>query len=311
MNYLMPVNEYKFSIGQKFSFLGSGYLRVKLVDKLALELESGYGKLAGLDDFENYYSTQFIPIDIKLRYYPFNTHSINVGIYAGIGTIYFNVKDKPAHNIEQANNPASGWDLHLPAGIAAEFALNQNVSFDIEMGYNHTSSDNLNFIDNGGANDGFFNVGIGLNFKLIGINPDRDNDGLQNDFEESIGTDPENFDTDGDGLYDGIEVNELKTNPLKYDTDSDGLNDYDELNKYFTDPIKNDTDGDGLFDRDEIFEFGTDPLSSDTDKDGLNDFDEVKKYKTNPLKIDTDGGSVPDNVEVQRGTNPLDPSDDV
>ena len=35
------------------------------------------------------------------------------------------------------------------------------------------------------------------------------------------------------------------------------------------------------------------------------------KYKTDPLKADTDGGTINDGVEVKRGTNPLDPSDDV
>jgi len=43
----------------------------------------------------------------------------------------------------------------------------------------------------------------------------------------------------------------------------------------------------------------------------LNDYDEVMTHKTNPLKADTDGGSVNDGIEVSRGTDPLDPNDDV
>jgi outer membrane protein OmpA-like peptidoglycan-associated protein len=49
----------------------------------------------------------------------------------------------------------------------------------------------------------------------------------------------------------------------------------------------------------------------DSDEDGLEDGDEVLKYNTNPSKADTDGGSADDKVEIERGTNPLNPEDDV
>jgi outer membrane protein OmpA-like peptidoglycan-associated protein len=81
--------------------------------------------------------------------------------------------------------------------------------------------------------------------------------------------------------------------------------------KYHTDPLKVDTDGDGLSDYDEVMIYRTDPNKPDTDGDGLTDGDEVKKYHTDPLKADTDGGGVNDGEEVRRGTNPLDPSDDI
>ena len=57
--------------------------------------------------------------------------------------------------------------------------------------------------------------------------------------------------------------------------------------------------------------YKTDPLKADTDGDGLSDGDEVLKYKTDPLKADTDGGTVNDGIEVARGSNPLDPADDL
>jgi len=81
--------------------------------------------------------------------------------------------------------------------------------------------------------------------------------------------------------------------------------------KYHTDPLKVDTDGDGLSDWDEVKTYNTDPLKTDTDGDGLTDGDEVKKYHTNPLKADTDGGGVNDGDEVRRGTDPLNPKDDI
>lgn len=54
---------------------------------------------------------------------------------------------------------------------------------------------------------------------------DRDRDGLTDSREAELQTDPDNPDTDGDGLLDGEEVNIYKTNPLAVDTDGDGYSD--------------------------------------------------------------------------------------
>ncbi|MBU1630070.1 thrombospondin type 3 repeat-containing protein, partial [Patescibacteria group bacterium] len=51
---------------------------------------------------------------------------------------------------------------------------------------------------------------------------DSDQDGLNDEQEITLGTDPTNKDTDGDSLTDGDEVNVYFTNPLKIDTDGDG-----------------------------------------------------------------------------------------
>ena len=144
------------------------------------------------------------------------------------------------------------------------------------------------------------------------LNHDTDADALKDGAEvNTYGSDPLKADTDGDMLSDGMEVNAYKTDPLDNDTDGDLLDDGEEVNKYKTDPLKADSDGDGLRDSDEINKYRTDPLSADTDGDGLNDGEEVNKYKTDPLNVDTDGGTVNDSTEVGRGTNPLDPEDDV
>jgi len=59
-------------------------------------------------------------------------------------------------------------------------------------------------------------------------NNDRDHDGLTDEEEASVGTDPTNPDTDGDGLKDG-EEEAYGTDPLITDTDGDGYSDWQEI----------------------------------------------------------------------------------
>ena len=90
---------------------------------------------------------------------------------------------------------------------------------------------------------------------------DRDLDGLDNDTEDWLGTDPDNPDTDGDGL-----------------------NDYDEYNagpEYGGWALDPDSDNDGLTDGQEA-QWGTDFLDQDTDDDRVADGVEVQEGK-NPL----------------------------
>jgi outer membrane protein OmpA-like peptidoglycan-associated protein len=141
---------------------------------------------------------------------------------------------------------------------------------------------------------------------------DTDGDGLSDGDEIfKYHTDPNRYDTDGDGAPDGDEVLKYHTDPLKPDTDGDGLTDGDEVLRTHTDPLKMDTDGDGLSDRDEVKTYRTDPLNPDTDGDGIVDGEEVLKYHTDPSKADTDHGGINDGAEVVRGTDPLNPKDDM
>lgn len=63
------------------------------------------------------------------------------------------------------------------------------------------------------------------------ITNDKDRDGLTDDEEAKLGTNPVLADTDGDGLSDYDEVKVYKTNPLKPDTDGDGSTDGVEVKK--------------------------------------------------------------------------------
>jgi gliding motility-associated-like protein len=113
---------------------------------------------------------------------------------------------------------------------------------------------------------------------------DCDNDGLSNQQEKDLETDPLKADTDGDGVPDGVEVTD-GTDPLdatKYkDTDGDLVPD-------FVETAEGTATGDSL-------------KYKDSDKDGVPDYIELRDG-TNPNSAtsfkDTDGGGVPDYVEV-------------
>jgi hypothetical protein len=110
---------------------------------------------------------------------------------------------------------------------------------------------------------------------------DRDQDGIPDELEATLGLDPDNSDTNGNGIPDGQE-----------DPDRDGIVNAGEF-LIGTDPLKADTNGngvlDGLEDRDNDalvdgreVQFGTDPLIADSDGDGWNDEAEVSG-RSDPL----------------------------
>ena len=164
---------------------------------------------------------------------------------------------------------------------------------------------------------------------------DPDNDGLTNAEEASIGTNPQNPDTDGDGYLDGRqEVSATpQSDPLDpcdpdidaptCDQDRDGLTNADELGRG-TDPKVADTDKDGLEDGEEVLNIDdkdtalvptrkSDPLDPcdpngdfcDRDRDSLSDSTEdangngiVDLGETDPDNADTDGDGLEDGEEV-------------
>ncbi|MBL7115661.1 MAG: OmpA family protein [Kiritimatiellae bacterium] len=94
---------------------------------------------------------------------------------------------------------------------------------------------------------------------------DWDGDGLSNEQEIQVGTDPCDVDSDNDGLIDAVEVQEAKTDPLNMDSDYDALTDADEIEVYKTDPLKRDTDGGKVSDGHEVLDDSTDPLVAEDD----------------------------------------------
>ena len=90
-------------------------------------------------------------------------------------------------------------------------------------------------------------------------NVDSDGDGLTDDVELALGTNPMRWDSDFDGLSDLYEVSRIPpTEPTIADTDNDGLSDGQEILVYLTNPLLWDHDGDGYSDGAEVAA-GTDP----------------------------------------------------
>lgn len=71
------------------------------------------------------------------------------------------------------------------------------------------------------------------NIVITNTAPDQDKDGLTDEEEAKLGTNPSLSDTDHDGLFDREEAKVYNTNPLGSDTDGDGYLDGDEVKRGF------------------------------------------------------------------------------
>lgn len=173
----------------------------------------------------------------------------------------------------------------------------------------------------GDNNDDFDGDGV-TNYDEIYVyftNPgsiDSDGDGLFDKIELDAGFDPWvkddlSLDHDGDGLSTQVEIaRTAPTSPGKSDSDNDGLSDGAEVSQYFTNPLTANTDGDYFDDLIEV-RFGMNPVSSvlggsgdDFDGDGLSNWTEIYSSFTDPAAADSDGDGINDLIEKDAGFDP-------
>jgi hypothetical protein len=166
----------------------------------------------------------------------------------------------------------------------------------------------LNDFETGGWNTTFTNV-TGTYTVHSTSDPllnDTDFEGLSDFDEYAYLSNPRDPDTDDDGLSDYVE-SELGTDINHYDTDRDGLDDGLEVT-YGSDPLDPDTDGDGLGDLEE-FNLNSKPDDPDTDNDGLGDLEETQ-FNSSLTDPDSDDDFMFDGQEYINGTDPQDPDTD-
>ncbi|MDL1892158.1 OmpA family protein [Sphingobacteriales bacterium CHB3] len=297
---------------RKVGMGGGMYARYGLSPFFSVGLQGGYEDLKAYqvpiykEIPENYLKLRATNLDLVGWVHLTPGRIIAPYIYFGAGMMAY----KRSNTLKHIPENKYYTSFHFPLGIGFEAFVGQQTSIVLEASARLTDDNTEQHKYKAPDWYGTLRAGVNVYFGSSDSDDD-DNDGLTNAQERMLGTDPDNPDTDGDGLKDGEEVRRYKTDPLNPDTDGDGLNDGDEVVKYRTDPTLWDTDGDGLSDGDEVLKYGTDPLRIDTDGDTLSDGDEVLRYNTDPLKVDTDGDGLSDWEEVRiHKTDPNNPDTD-
>lgn len=151
---------------------------------------------------------------------------------------------------------------------------------------------------------------------------DDDGDTLNNQYERTLGTNPNSKDSDGDTIPDGTEVYVTKTSPLSIDSDLDGLPDnvedknQDGISFGETNPNDPDSDHDGLCDGNGYGGRCPEGITSPIRGEDLNQNGQVDDGETDPTKADTDGNGVNDRDQrwhdlqtQQTGNRPYSSSD--
>jgi len=185
----------------------------------------------------------------------------------------------------------NGWAVETDTSVALDSGHNQVLSFfvnvpdDVNIG--HKERIRIKAFSQG-------NTGLSeeISFFIIikdTLPEDADSDNLSDDEEIAFGLDPANPDTDGDGVYDGVELIDVD-NPE--DGDRDGKIDAIDPDNF----IFVDSDDDGLSDENEV-SLGLNPYNPDTDDDGINDGVEVELRRPDSIPFDFDKDGIIDALE--------------
>ncbi len=138
-------------------------------------------------------------------------------------------------------------DNTLTGADAGNWSITTDPSNSIKIGagnvVNFQGKENGNYVftyTTTGAQAPCANTSVSVTISVTACTMDSDNDGIFDVSENTLGTDPNNPDTDGDGINDGVEVGDDLNNPL--DEDGDGIIDALDSNIL-------DSDNDGVVDQ--------------------------------------------------------------
>jgi outer membrane protein OmpA-like peptidoglycan-associated protein len=128
----------------------------------SIEGSIGWGKISSLHQggFSEY-STNIMPIDLRLRFGPFENEQWQPYIYAGVGLLRYSVTSSPPNASPEAKlNSTSAF---LPLGIGLYHPIDKQWAFDASIGENPSFTDDLNPVrDN--RNDAYWGFSIGVSF---------------------------------------------------------------------------------------------------------------------------------------------------
>jgi outer membrane protein OmpA-like peptidoglycan-associated protein/opacity protein-like surface antigen len=213
-----------------------------LMNGLSPEIAFSYytnGTTEALGGFSQYEATHIVP-ELRLRYSLTENSQWTPYLTAGVGLLmYSNDEAKMPFN-KSPEAKASGASVAFPVGAGLSYQIDENWGLDLNLAAHLTLTDDLNPVYDD-IKDGNWISRLGVTYQVVKFAKDSDDDGLSDEEEAKIGSNPNNPDTDGDGLLDGEEVNEYKTNPLDPDTDGGGIKDGVEV-RNGADPLDADDD---------------------------------------------------------------------
>jgi uncharacterized protein (TIGR03382 family) len=211
--------------------------------------------------------------------------------------------------VTAVTQPASGGTVDVaPGGTGVVFT--PAPGFLGQVVFTYTVSD---------GNGGTATVTVTVNVGVV----DSDNDGVDDATEIQLGLDPNDADTDDDGVSDGDDGTtdtdgDGQLDAADADSDNDGLNDGTERGVTADSASPGTDQSSPNFQPDTDPSTTTDPRNPDTDGDSLKDGTEdanhdgnVGDTESDPNDADTDDGGENDGAEAEYGGNPRDYSDDL
>ena len=235
------------------------FLRHHLQRSFGVEGGINFGVLEGENNHENknyYFSSVIIPIDVRLLLMPVITPRLNPYVTGGLGVMYFNPVDKSDRPL--INNKRGEYKLftpYLPLTAGIQYFFTENTAIELNGSYYLTTTKYLDDVDRGKV-DNYWSIMLNLTAFIASGSLDNDMDGLTNDDEFKLKTNPNNPDTDGDGIPDHLDECPTVPGLPQFngcpDTDGDGIPDHLDECPDVPGPKENngcpwpDRDGDGV-----------------------------------------------------------------